>query len=158
MISHGRGDHDILRDAAAVIDALDAEEIQRRIDWLEEALAIYRTLATVKAIHERRPPALALPDPRPLTIPLTDLDETARGRAPRRSPQEMIELVSNCLAGGVPRRASEIAAHVGCRKGTIDQHLARFANKLYLRVGPGLWTLRRLRPAMEGSPPAAAAE
>lgn len=136
-------EHALVSDAWRILDALDLAEIDRRIEFLETALVEYKSLAAIKRIEARRPAGLVYP---PLTIPLTDLDAAARGRAPRRSADEMIELVSAFLDGG-PRKTADIAAHVGCKRATIEQHLSSYHHRVYVRVGRGLWALRHPRPA-----------
>lgn len=96
----------LLTDGFRLLNAIPTEEIERRIDWLESALAAYKTMLVVKVAMETKPERMDVPDdweafvptvtPDPPKVTVPDPEPIAKyQRLPR---QESIRRVREFLA------------------------------------------------------------
>lgn len=134
-------DSDILTDGFRVLRRISIEEIERRVAWLENAVAAYKTLLVVKQVMVNQPAGLQTPpDWEPLDKPepvAESLQRTPTGRLRRGQLRPLVvEALKQKPAGA---KCAEIARHIGSTVASVNAELQRGRGQLYERIGHALW-------------------
>ncbi len=126
---------DILTDGFRLLARISVAEIESRIEWLENALASYKTMLVVKQIMARKPGGFETPPEweafdEPTTaeqatiVPMTETRESIR-RVLLESPRGL--------------RATDISRQLGVPHSTVAKELERQCGVLYRKNG-FIWT------------------
>lgn len=111
---------DLLIDGFKLLNTLPKEEIEKRIEWLENALASYRTILAVKNVMENKPGGFVVPQEFEAILPE---EEVQRKNGKRVSLKYRIPPLLTQNPGGLTH--VEIANKLGCTKGAVYQYFQK---------------------------------
>lgn len=138
-----------LKDAFAIVQALDIEEVERRIAWLEEALAVYKMLRAVKVIHDRKPeglrtvfdkpsPSLEPEQSSPTSVPDTSRYTPNFVQSAPMMPAEIERMLGDVMKPDREYQVGTLSKATGCHCSTLHWHMVKRA-QTYHRNENGSW-------------------
>lgn len=135
-------DQNALLDGFAILSRLPEEEIKKRIEWLEGALAAYRTLLIVKTVTNKIPLGMELPQ-WDSVIPEEPAAATEANTKKRRPSGELRQQITELLEdrpNGLGHR--EISQLLSVPVASIYNELSKGHHHIYVRVDDK-WSLKQ---------------
>lgn len=132
---------DPLLDGFAILKRMPMEEIERRIEWLESTLEVYKVLKITKSITDGdSPPGFHVPWQSAVDMDAQDKRETAAAdaaalAAKKPTQEELIFQIKALLLEKGPTGASDIARSVGIEYTRVHNCLAKQRGIHFVRDG-----------------------
>lgn len=127
------GETDLILDGFRLLNRMPVAEIQKRILWLEEALASYRTLLAVRQLMDNRPEGLTVP---PDWESAVDLDRREQAREQQAATAQVGSLKRGQLRAAILEHVKKFP------KGIHIRDVATSLNRSYQSVYKILMTDR----------------
>jgi hypothetical protein len=121
----------------SAIQSLDIKEIDETIDWLQEALAAYKTLRAVREVMDRKPVSIDVPKWKSAV----DVDKEERMQ---RTPDVKTRVIQAFEKHGQPLTAAQLVYHTGLEKNKVKACLTNHRNKPFVRYADGGWGMNQV--------------
>lgn len=129
-----------LMDGFRILEQLSVEEIEKRVLWLEEALATYKTLLAVKRCHQNKPTNLDTPDEWISEVDMDKEKPKRKAKPPGWYKEHVIPILREHAGGLTTNRLAEL---LSVESHCLYQYLYVNRNTLYhYERETETWTLR----------------
>jgi hypothetical protein len=127
---------DPLMDGFAILDRLSREEIESRVEWLENALAVYRMLLAVKNISQSKPIGIV---PTWEAAAVVSAEPEKRKKLGHGEPKRRVREALERSASGLS--IDEIMQLADMSRTSVTSELGRGSGTEYERIGYGRYSL-----------------
>jgi hypothetical protein len=123
----------------ASLQEIDIVEIDTAIDWLQEALAAYKTLRAIREVMERKPKSLKLPEWKSAVD--IDKEEITHADGSMYGGAVKTRLIKALEGSDVPLTMDELVHMTGLDRKRVKSGLTNHRGKVFGRYENGSWYL-----------------